>query len=171
MYAGVHSTQHRLASDTADNVALARYFPMAVSGGALQEDNVVTPALAHALDRVDFRVIETSTPLKTTLDHLDTLSAVHKRSVLSIVGRSRHSAPTHRVELEAYLKEKVLAPAPGSGGNAPGGIQNLGIAGSSEVRKTLGDIGSALVVSGKATSVLVLQSAVPGEKSRKAKDV
>jgi len=171
VYAGVQSTQHRLASDTADNLALARYFPSAILGDVVRQDNTPAPALAHALDRVDFRIVETPTPLRTTLLNLETLSAANNRSVLSVVGRSRHSAPSHRVELEAYLKEKVLAPAPGSVGTGPGGIQNLGIAGSSEVRKTLGDVGSALIVSGHATSVLVLQGAVHGAKSRKAKDV
>jgi len=73
--------------------------------------------------------------------------------------------------LESYLKEKVLAPALGSNGTGHGGLQNLGIAASSEVRKTLGDVGSALIVSGNANSVLVLQGAVKGEKSRMAKDI
>jgi len=169
VYAGVHTTQHRLASDTADNIALAMYFPSTVlSESADGTTSTATPALAHVLSRVDFRRVESSTPLKTTLLTLESLSLAYEKSVLTVVGRSRHSAPTHRVELESYLKEKVLAPAPGSNGTSHGGLQNLGIAASSEVRKTLGDVGSALIVSGYANSVLVLQGAVKGEI---AKDV
>lgn len=169
VYAGAHNTQHRLASDTADNLALARYFPANILGasGSSDASNVATPRLAEAGRRVIFETINTPNPLHASLLTLQSLRNA-SRSVLVIVGRSRHSAPSHRVELESYLKEKVA-----TGQN---GIKSLGIAASSEVRKTLGDLGSALVASGSASSVIILQSAVKGSafmngKGKKAKAV
>lgn len=163
VYAG-HGTQHRLASDTADNIALARYFPSAIVDSPSSEA-ASPPMLEGAVARTTFRTLRTSTPLKSTLSLIQEVKAAQTGSVLVVVGRSRRSAPTHRVELERYLKEKVVA------GH---GIQSLGIAASSDVRKTLGDIGSAVVVSGEASSVLILQSAVKGEaylKGKKGKGV
>lgn len=157
---GAQGTQHRLASDTADNLALARYFPSAMLEESESEESTATSLLPHATARIRFETISTSTPLKTTLQKLATLALNSKDAVLVVAGRSRHSAPTHRVELEQYLKEKVVS------GH---GLQTLGIAASSEVRKTLGDVGSAVVVSGEAGSVLILQSAVKGTAYMKKK--
>lgn len=162
---GAQGTQHRLASETADNLALARYFPSAMlEESDSGEESTVSPLLPSAVARINFETNSTSTPLKTTLMKLASLASANKDAVLVIAGRSRHSAPTHRVELEQYLKEKVV------GGH---GIQTLGIAASSEVRKTLGDVGSAVVVSGEAGSVLILQSAIKGQAymKRKGKNV
>ena len=153
IYQGAANTQNRLASDTADNLAIARYFPAASSEGS------APPLLAHTAARVKFETIETSTPLKSSLSKLEKLVAVHY-AVLVVAGRSRHSAPTHRLELEQYLKDRVVA---GSG------LSTLGIAASSDVRKTLGDIGSALVVCGEPKGVLILQSAVKGLAFAKGK--
>lgn len=157
-------TQHRLASDTADNLALARYFPSAMLEESETEEGRSTLLLPEVAARTRFETISTSTPLKSTLQKLASLTSNNKDSVLVVAGRSRHSAPTHRVELEQYLKEKV------TGGH---GIQSLGIAASSEVRKTLGDVGSAVVVSGEAGSVLILQTAVKGKAymRRKGKNI
>ena len=190
IYAGNQGTQHRLASDTADNIALAKYFPAGVlvadapsaapaapaegsdaPAGAVAD--VSSPLLPHIAARVTFRTVRTSTPLKATLDQLLALVTAHvgSASVLTVAGRSRRSAPSHSVELERYLKDKVATANNASGEAA---VHTLGIAASSEVRKTLGDVGSALVVSGHAGSVLVFQSAVKGEgflKSRKGKNV
>lgn len=160
--AGRQNTEHKLASDTADNLALARYFPSIVLAEADEggSDNASAPLLPGAMSRISLETISTSTPLKTTLAKMASLTAASKDDVLVVLGRSRRSAPSHRIELEQYLKEKVVA------GH---GIQTLGIAASSEVRKTLGDIGSAVVVSGEAGSVLIIQTAVKGEAYLKLK--
>lgn len=157
VYGGTaQGTQHRLASDTADNLALARYFPSAMLEENEGEESTATPLHPAAIARIRFETVSTSTPLKTTMHKLASLASNGKDAVLVIAGRSRHSAPSHRVELEQYLKEKVV------NGH---GIQSLGIAASSEVRKTLGDVGSAVVVSGEAGSVLILQSVVKGHRT------
>lgn len=161
VYGGAaQGTQHRLASDTADNLALARYFPSAMLEESDGEESTARPLLPAAMARIAFETVSTSTPLKTTLLKLASLASASKDAVLVIAGRSRHSAPTHRVELEQYLKEKVVSGQ---------GIHTLGIAASSEVRKTLGDVGSAVVVSGEAGSVLVLQSVIKGQAYLKKK--
>lgn len=166
---GAQGTQHRLASDTADNLALARYFPSALLENTEEgPSSAAAPLLPHAISRITFVTISTSTPLKATLTKMASLStSASKDSVLVVAGRSRRSAPSHRVELEQQLKEKVA-------GASSHGIQSLGIAASSEVRKTLGDVGSSLIVSGEAGSVLIVQSAVKGQaylKARKGKSV
>lgn len=161
VYGGAaQGTQHRLASDTADNLALARYFPSALLEESDGEESTATPLIPAAIARIHFETISTSTPLKTTMLKLASLARNSKDAVLVVAGRSRHSAPSHRVELEQYLKEKVV------NGH---GIHSLGIAASSEVRKTLGDVGSAVVVSGEAGSVLILQSVVKGQAYMKKK--
>lgn len=142
----------RLAADTADNLALARYFPSAMLAST-SEETAPQPLLPAAAARAIFITVSGITPMQATLAELRKLSG--SGGVLVVAGRSRHSAPSHRVELEQFLKEKV---ASGSSG-----VHSLGIAASSEVRKTLGDIGSALVVSGEASSILIIQSAVKGE--------
>lgn len=164
VYGGAaQGTQHRLASDTADNLALARYFPSAMIEES--EESTTAPVLAAAVSRIRFETISTSTPLKTTMLKLGSLASSSRESVLVVAGRSRHSAPTHRAELEQYLKDKVV--------NGNNGIHTLGIAASSEVRKTLGDVGSAVVVSGEAGSILIIQSVIKGQAylKRKGKNV
>jgi hypothetical protein len=141
-------TQHKLDSDTADNLALARYFRAAM----MEETEEAHAVPAHVSNRVSYEAVDTRTPLVDSLTALAALRARH-HSVLVITGRSRRFAPTHKSELAQYLKEKAV------GGS---GVSSLGIAGSSDVRKTLGDIGSALVVSGDADSILIIQTAVKG---------
>ena len=163
IYQGASNTQHRIASDTADNLALARYFPSAMLENS-ETTSSNTPLLAHVMSRVKFTRVETPSPLQATLSTLRELASQHQ-AVLVIVGRSRYSAPTHRIELEKYLKDRASA------GN---GLSSLGIAASSDVRKTLGDLGSAVLVSGEADSVLILQSAIKGNaffKGKGRKDV
>ena len=158
----IYPGANRLAADTADNLALAKYFPSAMLDDS--EAASTAPLLPGAAARANFITVSGATPMQATLTELRKLSG--SGGVLVIAGRSRHSAPSHRVELEQFLKEKVA-----SGAN---GVHSLGIAASSEVRKTLGDIGSALVVSGGAGSLLIIQSAVKGEaylRNRKGKNV
>jgi len=138
----------RLASDVEDNLALARYFPTAFTDNADSP-----PLLAHAVSRASFSSVNTSTPIKASLEMLQTLT-IASRSVLVVLGRSRRSSAFYHDELEVYLQERATQGQ---------GLKSLGIAASSEVRKTLGVFGSAVVASGQASDVLILQSTARGE--------
>jgi hypothetical protein len=149
---GAHSTQHALQSETADNLALARFFPEAGLPSTL------SPATRAALARVTYSVVRTSKPLKTTLQHARAAAtAIAPAPLLVLAGRGRRGAASHRDELAVVLRD--VAAGPSSDGTA-GGNAALGLAASSEVRKSLGDVGSALVASGGkvAGALLVVQA-------------
>lgn len=147
---GAHTSGQQLQSETADNLALARYF---TDGGRVNEASGLSPSTLSALSRVTFTVVRTSQPLKTTLVRAQAAATACSPSPLLVVaGRSRRAAASHRDELTAVLRDVVTT---GTGGNAA-----LGLAASSEVRKTLGDVGSGVVASGGkvAGSLLVIQA-------------
>jgi hypothetical protein len=151
---GTTTPDSRLQSETADNLAWSKYFP---SPG--EEPVTLSTNVRKALTRITASVVQTNLPLHTTLKRLREFSSVPSSApILAVASRSRRGAESHATELVQYLKDQVVD---GHG---------LGIASSSDVRKTLGDIGSAVVVSGLAGAVLVVQAGSPGAK-RKAKGV
>ena len=140
---GAHSTENQLQSETADNLAFAKF------RADTPNDNA---KIADALTRVTFLPdMQTAGPLKATLAQASVVASSNAAPLLIIVGRSRRAAPSHREELQQFLKEHVV-------NSNSGEAASLGIAASSDVRKSLGDCGSALVVANKAGSLLVIQS-------------
>ena len=138
----VYEGQHHLASDTADNVLIARLF----EAGDIPTDDRAT------LSRMAYEEVATATPLATLLERLQTLVNMHgAQNVTVLAGRSRRQAGSHRLELATYLKTQLAVDR-----------NSLGIARSTEVRKTLGDVGSALVVSRLGQKVLIIQKALGG---------
>ncbi|KAG6861961.1 hypothetical protein C0995_009145 [Termitomyces sp. Mi166 len=93
-----------------------------------------------ALARITFRTVSSAKPLHQIVDLVAQLSPSTK-NVIVVAGRSRRMAlESHAGELQQLIMER-------------------GTSMSSMVPKTLGDIGAALVVSGTAVSLLVLQAA------------
>jgi len=155
---GQHNPEARLQSDTADNVAWARY-------NQLKKDQAWDPTAA--LSRIEFREVQTPTPLHTALEEASKPSSLEPeggaesfarirllareerdgkrktaycRCVLVVVGRSRRMAvEDHAKELKDLMHE----------------YENVG----SEVKKTIGDVGAAFVVAGCGTGMVVLQAA------------
>ena len=143
---GTQAPGHQLASDTADNLALAHFFP---SDSA--ELDTRSSEVRNALSRVTMISVSTCAPLRASLAHAKRIAAETDSPLLIVTGRSRRHAASHRDELAQYLKEHVAA-------SASAGVSSLGLAASSEVRKSLGDVASALVVASLAGSLLVVQA-------------
>ena len=132
---GHATTQTRLQSETADNIVWARY------------TRPTDPALTPALARMQFLEEPSPTPLRTVLERAGKMSkaAVEERSrLLVLAGRSRRLAvENHHVELKALVEEY-------------GGV-------GGEVKRTVGDVATALVVSRCQANVIVFQTALATE--------
>ena len=136
---GYATTQTRLQSETADNLAWSRY--------ASPPSEQHPSQLAEALSRIDFMELQTPVPLHAIVSRASQQfdALVEKRSRLLVVaGRSRRLAvENHREELKELIEEH------GSVGN--------------EVKKTIGDVATAFVVSGCKAGLVVIQAGVPAE--------
>lgn len=131
---GHPTTQTRMQSETADNVVWTRY-----ASHNLVEGN----SLSSALSRVEFSELPTQTPLHTVVEYasnvVDAASERRERSLI-MMGRSRRlAAENHHVELRQLMEE----------------YSGVG----SEVKKTVGDVATALIVTGCKASIVVLQAA------------
>ncbi|CDO69869.1 hypothetical protein BN946_scf184884.g28 [Trametes cinnabarina] len=133
-----HSTQTRLQSETADNIVWGRY---------THPDASSDPALAPALSRMVFSEVATPAPLRYIIKQALGMShnALEERSrLLILTGRSRRMAvENHHEELKSVMEEH-------------GGVAN-------EVKRTVGDVATSLVVSGCLASVIVFQAAVSAD--------
>ncbi|KAI0632272.1 Sodium/hydrogen exchanger family-domain-containing protein [Trametes polyzona] len=133
------TTQTRLQSETADNIAWSRY---------THPDASSDPALAPALSRMDFSEVGTPAPLRYVIKQALSMAhaAADERSrLLVLTGRSRRLAvENHHAELKSVMEEH-------------GGIAN-------EVKRTVGDVATSLVVSGCQASVLVFQASVSADR-------
>jgi hypothetical protein len=124
-------------SDTADDLAWAFY----------TSEQSHSPSTTAALGRVQFLTTRTARPLAyITQQASASISTAHSwRPLLVVVGRGRRSAVgAHGDELAQILSDKGQNPSQGA-----------------EIRKTVGDVATALVVDGgKAAnaSFLILQS-------------
>ena len=135
---GQPNTQTRLQSDTADDVTWGLY-----AGGG--EGDGLSEVVREALTRVEFVEMGTPKPLHAIVGRVNEIAdgmSEKKTRVLVMVGRSRRLAvEDHTVELREVMHN----------GRPIGG----------EVRRTIGDVGTALVVSGVKAGVVVLQAANP----------
>jgi len=135
---GEHDTQMRLQSDTADNVTWGLY-----AGG--RESDGVSEVVKEALTRVEFSGMGTPKPLHAIVGRVNEIvdaMSERKTRVLVMVGRSRRLAvECHSAELKEVMRS-----------GKPVGA---------EARRTIGDVGTALVVSGVKAGVVVLQAANP----------
>ncbi|KAH7923335.1 hypothetical protein BV22DRAFT_1169988 [Leucogyrophana mollusca] len=134
---GQATTQTRLQSETADSVSWARF--------ATPADTNDTPStLRAALSRIEFADLHTPVPLHAIVQRASSLreSMTEKRTRLLIVaGRSRRLAvENHHHELKELIEEHRSV-------------------GNEVVKKTIGDVAAAFVVSGNGTGMVVLQAA------------
>ncbi|EJC98913.1 uncharacterized protein FOMMEDRAFT_113492 [Fomitiporia mediterranea MF3/22] len=137
---GAFTTQTRLQSETADSLVWARYASPSPTSEPLPE------RVTDALQRVSFREQVSPTPLHSLIDVVTsqlTRANSHGRRLVVVLGRSRRLAvEDHTKELRKLVEEM-------HGGGSVGG----------EVRKTIGDVASALVVSGCDVGIVVMQAA------------
>ncbi|KII94608.1 hypothetical protein PLICRDRAFT_33408 [Plicaturopsis crispa FD-325 SS-3] len=127
---GQRDTQTYLASETADNVLWERF----TSSSATH-----APTVADALTRITFAFNASPRPLAEVVETAAT-QQTHSGCTLVVLGRSRRLAvESHQAELRDLIAAK--------GGSV-----------SSELPKTLGDVGAAFVASGSTASLLILQA-------------
>lgn len=132
---GNATTQTRLQSETADGIAWARYAPAREEDGGPR--HVGGGAFGEALSRVTFEELASPEPLQAALHRARLL-----QRPLVVVGRSRRLAvEDHHAELRALEAEH--------GATAPV---------RSDVRKTIGDVGTAFVMAGIDANLLVMQA-------------
>ncbi|KAF8632310.1 hypothetical protein AX15_001934 [Amanita polypyramis BW_CC] len=126
---GEFSAQHRLVSDTADNLLWDKYSQKDTSNAAELE----------ALSRVKFITKGSPQLLHTIVDEANSLIAAEHELII-VLGRSRRMAiESHAAELREIITER---------GSSIG----------SSVAKTLGDVGASLVVMSVQASLLVMQA-------------
>ncbi|THU96994.1 hypothetical protein K435DRAFT_79376 [Dendrothele bispora CBS 962.96] len=164
---GAHNTETRLQSETADNIAWARY----VSPTA--ENNASNSASKAALSRMSFREVGSSIPLHVVVTEarrvLDpssssttqqqqqapTTMTPRTKKLIVVTGRSRRMAvENHTLELKKMMEEYRAMEKSGQtfmGRTAA----HLGW----EVRKTIGDVAAACVIAGAGEGVVVVQAA------------
>ncbi|KAG8907858.1 K(+)/H(+) antiporter [Tulasnella sp. 403] len=133
------TTQTRMASDTADNICWFKYAPQESPDAAPPQH---TPEVQEALARITFTTLSSPTPLKDLIARISG-DAIGKRQLV-VVGRAKRLAvESHQDEMKSLLSEQQ--------GFGHGGLGN-------EMRKTLGDVATAFVVSGVPAGLLVMQA-------------
>ncbi|KAG0694775.1 Sodium/hydrogen exchanger family-domain-containing protein [Suillus ampliporus] len=127
---GQPNTHMRLLSETADSITWSRY-----ANRDSSESDMPAP-LRAALSRIDFSNLASPVPLHAAIQR----ASMYKR-VLVVAGRSKRLAvEDHHAELNGLVEEYRMV-------------------GHEVMRKTIGDVATAFVVSGCATGMVVLQSA------------
>ncbi|KAF8547175.1 hypothetical protein OG21DRAFT_1517598 [Imleria badia] len=142
---GPATTEMYLQSDTADNITWAKYATPPPSSTAAASDSTYTenerPALRQALARIRFSDAHSPVPLHAAIRHARALLETSPR-LLIVAGRSRRLAKeSHHGEMKRLLETY-----------RPG----VGLEG---MQRTIGDVGTAMVVGGSASAVVVLQAA------------
>lgn len=143
----------RVANATQDELIFERFF------GARAH---LSAALESAVKRITLDTASSHRPLHYSIARahqaqarLDSSSALRQPFVI-LAGRGRRDgSPAHRREIEPFLKAHLASLA-------------RSIAASGEVRKSLGDLASAYVVSGVGDSVFVVQQKGQGGRMRDA---
>lgn len=138
---GYPGTAHRLASETADDVAWEYYTTSSTSPSR-------HPGIEAALSRIMFFTQKSNTPLAhayATAESASSGRGKQWRSLLIVTGRGRRGAAfSHSEEITKWLSERSLNPSIGA-----------------ELRKTVGDIATGLILGGgqpSSASFLVLEA-------------
>ncbi|TFK34191.1 Sodium/hydrogen exchanger family-domain-containing protein, partial [Crucibulum laeve] len=128
---GQHNTETRLQSETADNIAWARY-------ASRTSDS---RSISSAGGRIEFREMASPIPLHAAIQEATAEAERTLLQLLIVTGRSRRLAvENHLSELKGLMEEHRHV--------------------SSEVRKTVGDVATGFVVAGCGSGVVVLQAAM-----------
>jgi len=153
---GQHNTETRMQSDTADNIIWARYTtPPPASNSDRESTHSAVPSSARP--QIDFKTLSTPIPLHAAIQEATEAIYLSKMmqiptvpiptstttKLIVVTGRSRRLAvENHRNELKELMGEHEYVGA--------------------EVRKTIGDVGTAFVVAGVGSGVVVVQAAGVG---------
>ena len=125
-----------MQSETADNITWSRY-------SSPSETDSIGSVAREALSRIEFEEISSANPLRSVVEHaamLEDATADRRSRLMVVAGRSRRLAvENHHAELKELIEEH-------------GGIAH-------EVKKTVGDVAAAFIVTGSKASIVVLQAA------------
>lgn len=146
---GQHNTETRMQSETADNIIWARYAtPPAASNS--DRKSIHSSASSSTRPQIEFKAISTPIPLHAAIQEAtqsiyptsttNTATTGLPTKLVVVTGRSRRLAvENHRKELNELMSEHEYVGA--------------------EVRKTIGDVGTAFVVAGVGSGIVVVQAA------------
>jgi hypothetical protein len=142
---GNATTQTRLQSETADGIAWARYTAPLPAPSSVEQNQTQQP-FSNALLRATFEDLASPTPLRATLQRVRLLQQQQEgrssASVMVVIGRSRRMAvEDHHAEIRALETEY-------------GGASVV----RADVRKTVGDVGTAFVMAGIDANLIVMQA-------------
>jgi hypothetical protein len=130
---GAHSTQTRLQSETADNIAW----------GSFTQSSQQSQEVHSALTRIKFEEASSAKPLRHILESAGAIATQCERQnkpLFVVAGRSRRMAvESHKQELLGLVAER-----------------NMSL--SSESPKTFGEIGAAFIATGANVSLMVVQA-------------
>ncbi|KAJ3869239.1 Sodium/hydrogen exchanger family-domain-containing protein [Lentinula novae-zelandiae] len=144
---GHANTATRMQSETADHLAWARFAnatELASSSSSTGSTSGAFPSRA-ALSRIHFQDLSSPVPLHKVIAEANRIRSSHnsgKTKLLVVTGRSRRLAvENHAKEIKRLMEEQHS--------------HGLGV----DVRKTIGDVASSIVMSGCAEEILVVQAA------------
>ncbi|KAK7457833.1 K(+)/H(+) antiporter [Stygiomarasmius scandens] len=158
---GAHNTETRLQSETADNIAWARY------ASPTPGNNASNSASKAALGRMSFTEVGSPVPLHVVVTEAKKVlepqnqtqnqgqqQQRQSKKLIVVTGRSRRLAvENHTQELKNIVEEyRAMEKSGLTGGRT---AAHLGW----EVRKTIGDVAAACVVAGCGEGVVVVQAA------------
>ena len=133
---GQQNTEIRVQSDTADNIAWARYTSSDIK---LSHSTLSSSA---SRPNIEFKTLLTPQPLSAAIQEATAATALSSPGckLMVVTGRSRRLAvENHRGELKTLMDEHGHVGA--------------------EVRKTVGDVATAFVVAGVGSGIVVVQAA------------
>lgn len=126
------TTQSRLESDTADNIAWTR------------QSRPTIPTAAH--ERVEFIERASPTPIRLLINMMDDEELLDRRLIVAVGRARRLAAQSHQDELKTILGGSGYASGTGGGS-------------VSEVRKTVGDVAAGLLAGSQNTAALIVLQA------------
>ena len=134
---GQQNTEIRVQSDTADNIAWARYTSSDIK---LSHSTLLSSSASRP--NIEFKTLLTPQPLSAAIKEATAATALSSPGckLMIVSGRSRRLAvENHRDELKTLMDEHGHVGA--------------------EVRKTVGDVATAFVVAGVGSGIVVVQAA------------
>lgn len=160
---GQHNTETRLQSETADNILWSGLAPPVSIGGGRGGDRGSSSSLDSSSEsgpRVVFSEVNTHAPLHMLVERASRSRGVGggsagRKRTLVVVGRSRRMAvEDHTAEVKELIEEEARrirsGGQHGGEGSGGGGWHAVGVG---EMRKTIGDVATAVVVGARAQSV------------------
>ena len=139
---GQQGVDTRLQSEIADNIIWARYAKSPMASNT-DRKSIHSTASSSARPQIEFKSLSTPLPLHAAIQEATSVIYPTTTKLIVVTGRSRRLAvKNHRRELKELMNKHEYV--------------------GEEVRGTIGDVGTAFVVAGVGSGVVVLQAAGMG---------